>query len=48
MKTLHIPEKTHEKLKEHCEENGFKINKLVEKLINEYLSKKMIFKSDNK
>jgi hypothetical protein len=38
-KSIIISQKTHEKLKSHCVKNGMKITPLVEKIINEFLSK---------
>ena len=38
MKSIHINEKTHNYLKIHCNDNGLKINYLVETLIKKYLN----------
>jgi hypothetical protein len=38
LKNLKINEETHEKLKNYCKENGLKVGKFVENLINSKLA----------
>ena len=40
IKNIKISEKHHELIKAHCEKNGLKIYRVIEKLIDEYLKVK--------
>jgi predicted HicB family RNase H-like nuclease len=40
LKNLKIDEKIHNEIKEHCQDQGIKLGKLIEKLIVEYLKDK--------
>lgn len=43
-KTVHINKELHNKLKDYCKQKGFKLNKLIEIIIEKYLKKE--FKND--
>lgn len=40
-KVINVNEETYTKLKSYCEKNGLKIVWVIEKLINEYVEKKL-------
>lgn len=40
-KVINVNEETYNKLKSYCEKNGLKIVWVIEKLINEYVEKKL-------
>lgn len=40
-KVINVNEETYYKLKSYCEKNGLKIVWVIEKLINEYVEKKL-------